>query len=52
MKHIKLLTADFKALDWGLDSGANAIVAFIQAIVALITAIANLKNPQTGTQGQ
>ncbi len=51
MKHIKLLTANSKELDWGLNTGANAIVGFIQAIITFITAIFSIKNPQPESQG-
>lgn len=50
MKHIKLITAEIKALDWGLNSGGTVIVTLIQAIVSFITALMNIKNPQANSQ--
>lgn len=47
MKHIKPLTANSKALDWGLNTGVGAITALIQALISFITSLLNLKNPST-----
>lgn len=49
MRHIKPISADVKALDWGLNSGLSGITVIIQSIVALLNAIGLLKgtNPES-----
>ncbi len=51
MRHIKPISADVKALDWGLNSGLGSITVIIQAIIALLNAIGLLKGTNTESAG-
>lgn len=47
MKHVKPISAQSKELDWGLNTGLGSITVIIQAIIALINAIGQIKGTNT-----
>lgn len=43
MKHIRLISAQIKELDWGLNSGLAGFNNLINALISLLNAIGLLK---------